>query len=262
MPVIINDQNYRDFISPVIDGETKHHGLKPRNYGTHPSGYQACAPTFDAGLVLPENEWSSRLADQVAARATMFDVRQANHDTLKSLDQDGLGLCWAFSTTKAMMYRRIVMGSAPLILSAWWVAGVIKGWRDQGGWGAESLERVAANGVPEMSFCPSYRSSYDTAATRANALLHKATEWWDGTDSRDQNRRIMISAFLMGLSPVLDYNWWSHSVCGCRLVSIDPLVIDIDNSWGSSAGDDGIFRLEGSKAIPDGLVIPRVTIAA
>lgn len=36
---------------------------------------------------------------------------------------------------------------------------------------------------------------------------------------------------------------------------------DIDNSWGESAGDKGIYRLVGNKAKPDGLVIPKLLVA-
>ena len=73
----------------------------------------------------------------------------------------------------------------------------------------------------------------------------------------------MISAFLMGLPPVLDLNWLGHSMCGCRLVSIDPLVVDADNSWGpiNDKGEKGTYRLTGSQAIPDSIVVPRVMTA-
>lgn len=260
MPISeITDDNLGDFL---FEHQFRPRGLEPRDYAQNPSGCYSVAPTFDTGLVIPQNEWASRLKDQQDAKASLFDIRQDNYDTLKSLDQNPYGLCWAFSTTKAIMYTRILMGASPLVLSAWWVAGKIKGWRDQGGWGAASLQYVVQNGVPEMRLCPKYNSSYDTAETRANAALHKATEWWDGTNNRDQNMRIMVTAFLMGLPPVLDFNWWGHSVCGCRLVSLDPLTIDIDNSWGESMGDKGIYRLVGSKAIPDGIVVPRVSMAA
>lgn len=235
-------------------------GLIPRNYDTHPSGYCSVAPTFDPGLIIPENEWESRLKDQQQANASLYDLREANYSVLKSLDQNGKGLCWAFSTTKAMMYIRAVMNAPLEILSAWYVAGKIKNWRDEGGWGSASLDFVAKNGVPLMSMCPSYSRQYDTSEVRDNAALYKATEWWDGTESREQNKKIMISAFLLGLPPVLDLNWMGHSMCGCRLVSINPLVVDCDNSWGESSGTRGLYRLEGTKAVPDGLVIPRVSM--
>jgi len=251
-----------EFEPPIIDGERKSRGLIPRNYDLYPPGYQSVAPVFADEMIIPENEWASRLRDQQQAGGGLDKLREENYSVLKSLDQDGLGLCWAFSTVKAMMYARARMNAAPVVLSAWYVAGRINGWRDRGGWGSASLKFVADHGVPEMKFCPAYKSSYDTAETRANAATHKATEWWDGTNSREQNKKIMVTAFLMGLAPVLDLNWMGHSMCGCRLVSVNPLVVDCDNSWGENSGNRGLYRLEGSKAIPDGLVTPRVTMAS
>lgn len=237
-------------------------GLIPRDYAANPSGCMAAAPTFPSELLVPESEWAARLAIQQANQASLFDMRESNYDVLKSLNQGQYSLCWAFSTTKAVMYLRAVMNADPVRLSAWWVAGKVKGWRDQGGWNQQSLAQIVSAGVPSESLCPSYQSSFDTAATRTDAATRKVTEWWDGSESRDMNRRIMVSCFLMGLPPVCDYNHISHSMCGCRLVSLNPLTIDCDNSWGEGSGTKGLYRLQGEKAVPDGLAIPRVTMAA
>lgn len=260
----------RDPLGWIIDDRTtylfldwmqkdKSTGLVRRNYDTHPSGCYAVAPSAPADWLVPPAEQQARLDAQVANKGSLFDLREANYDVLKSLDQNGYGLCWAFSTTKAVMYLRAIMNEPAVRLSAWWVAGKVKGWRDQGGWGAESLTEIATAGVPSLTVCPSYSRQFDTPAVAADAGQRKVIEWYDGGDDRALNTQIMISAFLLGLPPVLDFNWWSHSVCGCRLVSLNPLTIDIDNSWGESAGNRGIFRLTGSKAIPDGIVVPRVT---
>jgi hypothetical protein len=252
----------KDFVHIGPDGKVRAKGLIPRNYNTHPSGYLAHAPTFPDDLLIPESQWASLLADQIAQKASLFDHREANYDVLKSLDQDGLGLCWAFSSSKAMMYLRILAGMSGLILSPWWVAGLVKKWRDEGGWGAESTTEIASVGIPAMSMCPSYKSSYDTAETRANAALHKCIQWYDGTEDRDKNRAIMASSFLLGnMVPVLDYNWLSHSMCGCRMVDL-ALTVDCDNSWGESAGTKGLYRLTGEKAIPDGIVVAVVQAAS
>jgi hypothetical protein len=237
-------------------------GLIKRDFNARPSGYHAHAPTYAEASLIPENEWASRLKDQQDAKASLWDLREDNYDTLKSLNQGRFSLCWAFSTTKAAMYTIIRQGGSPKILSAWFVAGLVKRWQDQGGDGSDSLAEFAKIGAPEMSLCPSYSSQYDNAATRANAALYKVTEWWDGTDNRAQNMKIMISAFLMGLAPVLDFGRLGHSMCGCRLVDLAP-TIDCDNSWGDrpDKGAKGTWRLTGSDAIPDNIVVPRVTLA-
>lgn len=236
-------------------------GLIPRDWRSFPSGCYAGVPTAPEDWLIPENEQEERLKEQQANLASLWDLREANYDVLKSLDQDGLGLCWAFSTTKAVMYLRAIMGAPPERLSAWWVAGKVKRWQDQGGWGSESLDQIRSGGVPTEALCPSYKSSYDTPAVAADAATRKVIEWYDGTEDRDMNRKIMISAFLRGLPPVLDYNHLSHSMCGCVLKSINPLEVWTDNSWNDidQYGPKGCYKLTGTKAIPDGVVVPRVT---
>ena len=267
--ITIDDSNYQDFIDHAVDGETKSRGLIPRNYSTAPPGCYSVAPVMSDATLIPENEWASRLKDQQQSGTDLFSLRELYYDFLQSLDQDGYGYCWMFSTVKAVMYAMARaqggLGTNDR-LSAWMGASIIKNYRDQGGWGAESLEFIAKNGIATLQEWPQGAAGngarkYDTPEMRANAAKRKVTEWWDGTDSRDQNRKIMVTAFLLGVAPVLDFNWWSHSVCGCRLVSLNPLTIDIDNSWSPSAGTKGIFRLTGSKAIPDSIVVPRVRMA-
>ena len=236
-------------------------GLKPRNYKTHPVGCYAFAPPFPEDALIPESDWPARLAAQQANKSSLLDLRNSNYDTLKSLDQDGLGLCWAFSSTKAVMYVRAINNLPPIRLSAWFVAGCVKGWQDEGGWGAESLGFIVENGAPAESFCPSYKRSYDNAETRANAAMHKCTEWWDGGDGRDKMRKQLVTCLLLGIPCVVDLDWMGHSMCCIAVESLDPLRVVFDNSWGDQ-GDKGLYRAEGSKAIPDALIIPRVVRAS
>jgi hypothetical protein len=245
---------------PIPPGKAT--GLIPRNYATHPPGYLACAPVAPDDWLIPVSEQQSRLDEQQQNKASLYDLRMANYDVLKSLDQNGFSLCWNFSTTKACMYTRAIMGEPAIVLSPWYVAGQINNWRDEGGWGSASLEYVTKHGLPSLDKCPKYSRSAVTSDAADNAALHKVTEWYDGTDDREQNKQIMITAFLLGLAPVLDFNWLSHSMAGCRLVSLNPLTIDCDNSWGAidQYGEKGLYRITGSKAIPDGIVVPRVSV--
>lgn len=236
-------------------------GLIPRPYKDFPSGCYANAPTFSDAFIIPEEQWEERLKEQKAMKSGQYDLRLRYAEYLKSLDQDGLGLCWNFSVTKAVMY--LMAKSGPQVrISPWFIAGIINGWRDRGGWGAASLQKATELGMPEESLCPSYDRRFDTPNTRVDAAKRKVTEWWDGTESRERNRAIMISSFLQCLPMALDYNHIAHSMCSGFLESINPLVIYCDNSWGASSGVlNGMMKLQGSKAIPDGIVVPRVLMA-
>ncbi len=78
------------------------------------------------------------------------------------------------------------------------------------------------------------------------------------------NRKIMVSAFLLNLPCVLDYNWLSHSMAGCYLESINPLVVYTDNSWNviDQYGPKGTYKLTEEKAIPDNIVVNGVVEAS
>lgn len=234
-------------------------GLVPRDYRVLPVGCMAFAPAFPDEELIDESEWGDRLAEIRKTRSGLLDFREAHYEVLRSLDQDGLGLCWAFSTTKAVMYLRMLMNEAPLRLSAWWVAGRVVGWRDQGYWGSASLAHIVKEGVPAESYCPSYRQSYDTQATRDNAALHKVIEWWDGSDSPALATRQLVSSLLRRRPCVVDLNDMGHSMCAIDIGSLNPLEIIYDNSWGEQ-GEKGLYRGRGPRARPDGLVIPRVTL--
>ncbi len=241
------------------DGLPRSKGLIPRNFSTHPSGCHASVPTFPKDWIIPKNERASRLKDQQQEKSSLLNLREDNYESLKSLDQDSLGLCWAFSSTKAVMYMHAKMGPAPLILSAWWVAGKVKAWRDEGGWGLESAQQISDHGVPDMALCPSYSSKYDTDAVAQAAKKHLMLQFYDGTDDPATNQDIQESAALLGFSWAEDHNWWSHSVCGCYLKDLGVVVID--NSWSESAGDKGLYTLEGAHARPDNIVVCCVVAA-
>lgn len=234
-------------------------GLKPRNYLSHPQGCYANAAAFPDSELIDKAEWADRWQEQKQNRASLLDMREDNYEVLKSLDQNGYGLCWAFSSTKAVMYTRAVMNEPGIRLSAWYVAGNVKGWADEGGWGAESLAFIAKYGVPAMEKCPKYSRGSVAADAVESAALHKVLEWWDGTDDPNYNTKIAVSMLLKAVPCVIDLNDMGHSMCGIAIGSLDPLEIVYDNSWGDQ-GEKGLYRGRGARARPDGIVVPRVSV--
>ncbi len=236
-------------------------GLIPRDFAKYPVGYLMCAKPFDLPLI-PESEWADRLALQIQNKAQLSDIRNAGMfgQRIPSRDQNGKGYCWAHSSTSASLLIRAVNNEPYADLSAYCVACIIKGYQDEGGWGAESLEWIAANGIPTSEFWPqqSMSRSNDTPAMRANAALHKVTEWMD-FDPNNMKAQL-VTCLLSNIPVVVDYNWWSHSICAMDLVSINPFSIRIWNSWGDSWNGDGTGLLTAGKAIPDGAIAPRVSI--
>lgn len=217
-------------------------------------GCRAFAPSYPDSLIINPSDYASRFADQQQAKTSLWDVREANYETLKSYDQNGYGLCWAFSSTKAATYLRVLLGVPGARLAPYYVAGEIKGWRDQGGNGDESLAFITSNGVPQESFCPNYSSKNATPAAAANAALNKIAVWHDGSD---RCKEAMISAGLLTLPGVGDFDFLSHSMAFCYIASINPLVTVWDNSWGAidQYGAKGTYIIKGSHAVPDNFFV-------
>lgn len=261
--VVITDHNYHEHYEYTKGTKVLRRGLIPRNYNTHPVGYCAYAKPFDLPLI-PEGEWQARLDAQIQAKAQLSNIRDVsgpNGGPIPSRDQNGKGYCWAHSSTSAALIVNALANNPYADFSAYAVACIIKGYRDQGGWGAESLEWIAENGLPTSKTWAqqSMARANDNAAMRAEAAKHKFTEWMD---LQPRNKAQLVTCLLSGIPVVVDYNWWSHSVCAIDLVSLSPFKIRIWNSWGDSWSANGTGILEGNKAIPDGQIAPRVIMAA
>lgn len=261
--VVIDDSNYKQYAQPQSDPQHRR-GLIPRDYGFFPIGYYAEAKTFPDELLIPRNEWKDRLEQQKKDKARLIDVRNSgNHgEAIPALDQDGRGYCWAHSSVSAVLLARAAQGEPYADLSAFAVACIIKHYRDEGGWGAASLEFISKRGVPTSEFWPqqSMAKSNDNPKTWENAALHKAHEWFD-LDRRNLDQ--LVSCLLMGFPIVSDFNWWGHSVCTMCLENVGSSVKDLEtwilNSWGSKWSENGAGRLKGSKAMPDDAIALRVT---
>lgn len=270
--LVINDENYVKFIEPVVNGETVRRGLIPRNMKAHPVGDGLGAVDAVTMPLTPRSEWSERIKEMEATKSRLSDLRRRgnNGQIIPALDQNGQGFCWAYSTGACLMLLRAAMNVPYVRVSPHAVACVIKSFRDEGGWGALSMDFAVQKGYPSEKFWPqkSMSRSYDKPETWANAGQHKVTEgYWDmSAQVYDRNLTFdqVMTCLLNRIPVVLDYNWWGHSVCGIDPVEVEPgsFGVRILNSWSDGWGDKGEAVLQGNKAIPDGAVAPRVTHAS
>jgi hypothetical protein len=69
---------------------------------------------------------------------------------------------------------------------------------------------------------------------------------------------------LLNIPCAVDFNWWGHSVCAIRLVRVEAgsYGLGIDNSWTDSWETKGYGILRGQKAVPDGAIAVRTTVAS
>jgi hypothetical protein len=207
----------------------------------------------------------------------------------------GVHNCWAHSGVSAHLCLRARENQPYADLSAYAVACVIKHFADEGGWGAQGLDFQVERGCPTAKFWPQQGTSrsYDNAETWADAAKHKIIEGWYDLNQAQYDRNLtwnqVCTCLLSRIPVVVDYNWWSHSVCAVKLIkassmwkrsraengkllslkafdvawaTYDPVTggyaVIIWNSWGDSWSDAGMGALSGSKSVPDGSVAPRV----
>ncbi len=267
--LVIDDGNWWKHAQDVaIDGEFKSRGLVPRDYATT---YYPKAMALDLPLI-PRSEWSARIKEMEDTKSRLSDMRNVGNagQQIPSRDQNGRGYCWMHSGCSALVLLRARDNQPYADLSAYMGACIIKSYRDEGGWGAQGLDWIVANGLPTSEFWPqrSVSRSNDTPAMRENAKKYRISEAWNDLSSPQYNRNLtfeqVMTCLLCRIPVIVDYNWWSHSVCAADPVEVESgsFGIRIWNSWGDSWSDAGMGILQGSKAIPDGAASPRVATAA
>lgn len=263
---LIDDSTNPDlYMDPIIDGEKKLRGLVPRDYTIDPP--EMFAPPTEIQLI-PRSEWSARIKEMEETKSRLSDLRMIakNGGPIPSLDQNGDGYCWSYSTGSCSMLVRARDNQPYVRLNPHAVAAIIKKGRNEGGWCGLSAKFLREYGIPSEEYWPGHSRalSNDTPAMRENAALHKVIEDWVDLAASlyDQNLTFeqMMSCLLMRIPCALDFNHWSHSVCGVDPVEIEPGSFGprIWNSWTDSWGDMGMGVLRGSKGIPDGALAIRV----
>lgn len=244
-------------------------GGVPRDFAVDPVDMFAGPETMK---VIARSEWDDRIAAQEKEESSLEHVRLRGNggNPIPSLDQNGKGYCWAHSVTNTLILQRAAANAPYVPLSAYAVACIIKGYRDEGGWCGLSAKFARERGVPSEEFWParSMSRANDRPETWENAALHKITEDWVDLAKPVYDNRLtfdqVATCLLLNVPVALDFNWWSHSVCGVRLVRVSAgnYGVKIWNSWADTWGDRGMGVLTGSKCLPDGAVATRSTTLA
>jgi hypothetical protein len=299
---VINDGNYSVMALPQDDSlGQRARGMVPRDWLKYPLGFY---PGEVGMKAVPElgpfdpSTFPQRIKDLEDSGSRLSDYRMKGGPgggMIPSRDQNGMGYCWKHSGTSAQLLVRARDGMPYVDLSAYAGACMIKNFRDEGGWGAQGLQWSMDKGDPSGEFWPqqSVSRANDNPATWANAKLHRFTEGWIDMGSPEYSRTLTfnqtITSLLCLVPVIVDFNWWSHSVCAAdavngvaqwgvtrsgsgKLMEVkefdafwgvnNPITggisIRIWNSWGDGWSSQGMGVLTGQKAIPDGATAPRV----
>lgn len=244
--ISINDVNYRQFVNPVINGETrvcKSFGMwLPRSRGA-PKPFEAMGIP-----VLPESSWDERIEELERNEATLRHLCDGME--LECLDQKSTSYCWVFGPTMCCMITRLRETGREYRLSPASAGAPIKNFQNRGGWGEEALNYFVKYGLNEQADWPetAIDRRYYTDENRRKALAHRVLEYY-----RIDTWLQMGSVILHGIPVSPGYNWWAHQVTGVHVRRGDHALL-IRNSWGRDWSDDGYGWLEGNKRYPDGCV--------
>lgn len=267
MPSIINDSTSNDILFPAgfgtgFDPSQVVPNYFPVGFGDHP----------DQMKVIPRNEWDARIKEQEDLKSSLWHLRQtaANGSQMPTLDQNGQGYCWMYSTTRCVMYLRAKMNQPYKRLSAHAGACKVKNFKDEGGWCGLSAQFLREHGIPSVDEWPekSMSRANDKPEVWAAAAGNKVTEDWVdvGKAVYDQNLTFdqVATCLLLNIPCAVDFDWWGHSVCATQLVRVEAgsYGLRIDNSWTDNWGDKGTSVLQGQKSIPVGAVALRVSGAS
>lgn len=255
--LVIDDDNYRKFAASARDGRV-HSGYLGWERPGVPHKFKA---GLDVGPTIPRSEWVPRI--QAGQGTFLSDVVKSKNIPAK--DQNGLGYCWVYGSTRAVEIQRCVMGFDHVELSPESVGGPCTGWRNEGGYASEAFNQIQTAGICEASYMDKPHSLQPQRwkdGWQDNAKTHRAIEWYEIGTSFDE-----VVTCLLNRQPVAaGLDWWGHLVCFLDVVYKDgKFYILIQNSWGRdwpNEGDNGFSLLSESRATPDGAAVPLIVTAA
>lgn len=171
-------------------------------------------------------------------------------------DQNGLGYCWTWSGTAALMDCMAREGKPVLLLSPVSM-GRLVGWKNEGNYLESMIQWLKERGPCEMSFTPDMHSrdyrNYKPG-WEENGLLYRLHEAYDA-DNSSKAKMIQhaISILNTGIGGYIAYNWWGHALelVGLRWdeTQVNNLVWIIRNSH----NEDDVIELTGNRGVPDEL---------
>ena len=258
---IIGDDNYRDFLDPVVNGEKVMRGHKPRDYTKQPTGsVGGFMKGFDLPLI-PREKWPELIEAKERNQSRLVDL--CDYHGLSVLDQMRTNYCWIFSPVHCLEIMRMRQNQEMVRLSPASVGAKIKNFRNVGGWGTEGLQYLVEHGcVPQENWpATAIDRRYDTRENDALRPLYRVTEWYE---LQPRNFAQLATCLLLGFPVAIGLNWWGHEVTAMDLVMLrgGKFGVIIHNSWGEDWEDNGRGVLTESRATPDDAVSPRVVTAS
>lgn len=199
---------------PVIDTPVavpnahEYRGYEQRDRTVDPEG------GFAKPFTLPKfsrQEIKERFEEQERTKTRVFDVLQQGQ--IKPLHQGNTPFCWANGVTDCVQVSRFLSGAPFVPLSPASVAGPIKNYRYQGGWGIQAVKYGAEHGwCPQSMWPPNVADrKYDTDASRAERRKYQiAPDGW--LDLPEGDWDAVFTCVALGYLGSLAHMEWQHLV--------------------------------------------------
>lgn len=265
--IIIDDNTGVDLLihpdvlkDPSLDwsaGRGFQSGMRPRG------GFMAslAAEPMPASLIVDPSEFQARIQERTERKSSLRDI--CTRFNIPPMDQQQTNYCWANAPTYTIEVLRAVMNEVYVPLSAASIAAPLTGYRNQGGFGQDALQRIVDVGIVPESLWPhnAISKQYATAANFTEAAKYRATGWIVPDDQNVFN--LCIGLVLLNIPVAVGYNWWSHEITWADVVWLDGQAWPvIRNSWGTQYGDNGYATIQGNRATPSDACAPILARAA
>lgn len=258
---------------PIVAGQSSS-GYIPRDYGKQPLGSITGTSSLPPEFLLDEKQIKERIEELERTKTDLVSLLQYAWTAKKfiCLNQNPTNYCWCYAVIHAIMIDRLLAGEPFKRLSPFSVAWIVKGGSNSGGWGGEANEQCVKEGVADEEFWPmekpgmSDRSAANMnairngkqylASSRANAALHKVTEFWE---LRPSNAIEKLSVLCIPLPVASGYNRIGHERCSVKatIQSNGSFgCVDLDSYTGDGSPDLKSFSIDSLPA--NDAVTPRV----
>ena len=214
------------------------------------------APVLDfPDLLVDQKDWKEVI--RVCHELELFPMyHMANTGLdLKSWYQNGIGYCWTWGLTGAVMGARAVEGQ-PFVLLSPKSNGYMVGWRNRGFYCDEAIRNCRERGIAPAEFVPIDNHDLDPrdfkAGWQQEALKYRPLEWWD-TSPQDGALQMIsqcLAVLYTGRPLYVAHNWWAHALQVVGMTWNERVVNNVEWLHWNSHGD-GVISISGAKGCPD-----------
>lgn len=170
-------------------------------------------------------------------------------------NQDGLGYCWTWGGTGAVMTCRALEDKETVILSPVSM-GYLVGWRNQGNYLEDFIQGARNEGIclaVDGNFNDLTRSPSRYPVDAPERRLHRLKTVID-TDPRSGDKAMVcqtLTCLINKCGGYVAFDWWGHALEQMAWLWTPGTYLNVSNVLHNSHDEDDFLILSGSKCIPD-----------